>query len=145
MNTATATVPETTAPRPRCRPVALRMLVPQPLTEEKQRRGFESPNRHVSLPSPARARVEATLRDLSGELALLGVLSVGIFGSVARGEDTPASDVDLAILFAGYECMARVRVIRLLEVHFNRLVDVIRLPFHFPLNTTAPDDLIMVW
>ena len=144
MNTATATVPEATTPRLRRQPVALHMIFPQPLTEE-ERRGIESPNRHVSLPSPARARVEATLRDLLGELALLGVLSVGIFGSVARGEDTPASDVDLAILFAGYECMARIRVIRLLEVHFNRHVDVIRLPFHFPLDTTAPDDLIMVW
>src|SRR6056297_1512508 len=33
------------------------------------------------------------------QLALLGVRSVGLFGSFARGEQTPASDIDLLVEF----------------------------------------------
>ena len=37
-----------------------------------------------------------TLRALESELHADGVRYVSVFGSVARGEDTPGSDVDLA-------------------------------------------------
>ena len=108
-------------------------------------RAIASPNPHALLPCPARASVESILRDLRGELVLLGVIRVGIFGSVARGDDDPASDVDVAALFAGYECAPLARVGRLLEVHFNRHVDVVRLPLRFPIVVSAGGDLRMVW
>jgi predicted nucleotidyltransferase len=41
--------------------------------------------------------VIATLRAHQEELRRRGVLHAGIFGSVARGEDTERSDVDVAI------------------------------------------------
>ena len=49
------------------------------------------------VPSPAKDAVVSMLRDLSGELALLGVTRIALFGSVARGEDGPESDIDIAV------------------------------------------------
>ena len=51
------------------------------------------PNPCAVLPSPAKEKVVALLRELAPELALLGVTKVALFGSVARGEDSPASDI----------------------------------------------------
>lgn len=36
----------------------------------------------------------------AGELRALGARRLGVFGSVARGEDTPGSDVDVYVEFA---------------------------------------------
>ena len=33
------------------------------------------------------------------KLALLGVVSIGLFGSFARGEQTPSSDIDILVEF----------------------------------------------
>ena len=120
-----------------------RLFAPRPPKEE--RRTIACPNRHASLPCPARERVASILRDLSGELALLGVTAIGLFGSVARGDDTPGSDVDVAALFADEDFTTRRVVNNFLEVHFNRHVDMVRLPLHHPLSVMASDDLIMVW
>ena len=58
--------------------------------------------RHLAAPTaiPAngeaeRARVLATLRGQAGELRRRGVRRLRLTGSVARGQATPASDVDL--------------------------------------------------
>lgn len=111
----------------------------------EERRAIGSPNRHVVLPTPARESVAAILRDLSGELALLGVTRIGFFGSVARGDDTPSSDVDIAALFAGLDFTTHGALVELLERHFNRHVDVAFLPLEPPLSTAAGNDLHMVW
>jgi hypothetical protein len=42
-------------------------------------------------------QVLQTLRSLEPELRAVGVRHVSVFGSVARGEDTASSDVDLAV------------------------------------------------
>jgi hypothetical protein len=42
----------------------------------------------------------ARLRSEQAGLNALGVAALGVFGSVARGEDGPASDVDLIVRFA---------------------------------------------
>lgn len=41
--------------------------------------------------------VIATLRDYEPELKAIGVLSASVFGSVARGEAGPDSDVDVVV------------------------------------------------
>ena len=41
------------------------------------------------------------LRRSEGDLRRLGVKSLRLFGSVARGEATPGSDVDLLVAFDG--------------------------------------------
>ena len=111
----------------------------------EEHRAIDSPNRHVVIPTPARDSVAAILRGLRGELALLGVTGVGLFGSVARGDDTDESDVDVAVKMptAGFEDY--VNVGKLLEVNLNRQVGVVRLPFTFPLSAMAGGDLEMLW
>ena len=44
-----------------------------------------------------RQQVIATLRDYEPELKAIGVLSASVFGSVARDEAGPDSDVDVAV------------------------------------------------
>ncbi|ESQ75028.1 nucleotidyltransferase family protein [Asticcacaulis sp. AC402] len=41
----------------------------------------------------------AALRAHQSDLRALGVEGLSLFGSVARGEETPASDVDLAVVY----------------------------------------------
>lgn len=46
---------------------------------------------------PNREQVLRTLGDHAGDLRRLGVRRLGLFGSVARGEATEASDLDLVV------------------------------------------------
>lgn len=121
-----------------------RMVATRKPTKEELR-AIGSPNRHVALPSPALESVASILRDLSGELAMLGVVGIGLFGSVARGDDTPDSDVDVGVQMPSDGIRDHIRVRKLLEVNLNRRVDVVRLPFRFPLSALADDELVMVW
>lgn len=43
----------------------------------------------------------ATLRAHATEIASLGVRRLAVFGSVARGEDTARSDIDILVAFDG--------------------------------------------
>jgi uncharacterized protein len=45
--------------------------------------------------------VIATLRRRRAELTRLGIKSLSLFGSVARGEERPESDVDILVEFEG--------------------------------------------
>lgn len=47
-----------------------------------------------------RQQVIATLRDYAPELKAIGVLSASVFGSTARGDAGPDSDVDVAVRLA---------------------------------------------
>ena len=87
----------------------------------------------------------ALLRDLRGELALLGVVDVGVFGSVARCDDTPDSDVDVAVRLAAVGFSHRLRVREFLERHFDRHVDLVSLPFRPLVQSVVGDELIMAW
>lgn len=42
-------------------------------------------------------RIIARLRDHESELRAAGVASLSLFGSVARGDDRPSSDLDIAL------------------------------------------------
>lgn len=102
-------------------------------------------NRHASLPCPAKDAAIAMLRDLSGELALHGVTAIALFGSVARGDDTPDSDLDIAAATVERDdFMVRARARQLIETHCGRHADVVPLPLHHPLDKTAVCDLVVV-
>lgn len=68
-------------------------------------------------------------------LHAVGVLHVSVFGSVARGEDKPASDVDLALDLVpgaaprGFQFIDFVdKLKRMLAAALDRSVDVVILP-----------------
>lgn len=64
-----------------------------------------------------------------------GIDSLGIFGSVARGEDTPDSDVDVLYLFQeGKGSMNTIiPLMHYLEGLFGRRVDLVSLQYISPL------------
>jgi predicted nucleotidyltransferase len=51
-----------------------------------------------------RERAIATLRDYEPELKAIGVVSASLFGSVARGDAGPESDVDVAVQLSDGFC-----------------------------------------
>ncbi len=86
-----------------------------------------------------RNRVLQALRAIEPELHAAGVLHVSVFGSVARGEDTEASDVDLALDLApgaapgGFQFVTFVdRLRRILAQALERSVDIVILPARRP-------------
>lgn len=82
-----------------------------------------------------RSQVLRTLRALEPELRAEGIRHVSLFGSVARGEGTVASDVDLAVDLApgaaptGFQFVAYVDGLkRRLATALSRNVDIVILP-----------------
>ncbi|MHB1813825.1 MAG: nucleotidyltransferase family protein [Steroidobacteraceae bacterium] len=82
-----------------------------------------------------RDRIVMTLRALEPDLRARGVRHISVFGSVARGEDTPNSDVDLALDLAsgrapeGFQFTAFVdEVKRSLAAALSCSVDIVILP-----------------
>ena len=80
-----------------------------------------------------------TLRALQPQLHAAGVAHVSVFGSVARGEDTASSDVDLALDLAldlapgaapeGFQFILFIeRLQQMLALALSRSVDVVILP-----------------
>ena len=102
-------------------------------------------NRHVVLPTPAKDAVLSILRDLAPELAMLGVTRMALFGSVARGEDTPDSDVDIAVSVVDPpDIMVFAYARNFIEMFLGRRADLVDLPLRWPLTETAAEDLIPV-
>ena len=109
------------------------------------------------LRAPAKARATALLRSLKGELAALGISEVWLFGSVARGDDGPDSDIDIAIKVGAikvgaikvgegqkYASVVKFSAARLLQQRLGRPVDMALLPFGERLATVAGEDLVRV-
>ena len=70
--------------------------------------------------------VQTILRQHRPELDACGVASIGIFGSVARGDAHERSDVDVLVEFAGPASFDRyMDVVLLLQEWLGRRVDVI--------------------
>lgn len=63
--------------------------------------------------APAPAAVIAALRAHEPALRAAGVVHVSLFGSTARGEATPASDVDLLAAFDAGRDLSLLDVIRI--------------------------------
>ena len=80
-----------------------------------------------------------TLQALEPELRAAGVRHISVFGSVARGEDTATSDVDLALDLApertppGFQFVAYIeRLKQKLATALARDVDIVVLPARRP-------------
>jgi uncharacterized protein len=89
--------------------------------------------------SKTTSHVLSTLRALEPELRAVGVRHISVFGSVARGEDTAASDVDLALDLApdttppGFQFVIHIeRLKRRLATALSRDVDLVVLPARRP-------------
>ena len=87
------------------------------------------------MTSMTRDEIIATLRRHEDELRRLGVLRLSLFGSTARGEDGPSSDIDIA---ATFDPAARLSIFdiagieaRLTEI-LNRSVDLLQEPARKP-------------
>ncbi len=81
------------------------------------------------------SEVLRTLRALEPELRAAGVRHISVFGSVARGEDTANSDVDLALDLApdttpvGFQFVTYIeRLKQRLATALSRDVDLVVLP-----------------
>ena len=99
------------------------------------------------LHAPAKAGATALLRSLKGELAALGISEVWLFGSVARGDDGPDSDIDIAIKVGEgqeYASVVKFSAARLVRQRLGRPVDMALLPFGKRLATVAGEDLVRV-
>lgn len=70
--------------------------------------------------------IKKTLRDIQGELAQrYGVARLGIFGSVARGDFTDDSDVDILVEFSRPIGLEFVDLAEELERILNQRVDLV--------------------
>lgn len=87
-------------------------------------------NRQASIHTPSLAEVIKAVKSARGELEKKGVEHVAVFGSVARGEERPGSDVDLLVSFKkgkviGFEL---VGVQEFLSHILGAKVDIVRAP-----------------
>ncbi len=75
---------------------------------------------------PELAQVLAELRSIQPELARRHVARIGVFGSVARGEAGPDSDIDVLVeMTPEGDLFDLVGVKHLLETRLARRVDVV--------------------
>jgi uncharacterized protein len=90
--------------RPNLGATSLRLTFPvrpnrDPAGPREQHARLASPAGPLYDPGVTREEVQSRLSEQRAELTKLGVRSLDIFGSVARGESAPGSDVDLLIDF----------------------------------------------
>lgn len=81
-----------------------------------------------SRPTPTKSELVATLKALEPALRQRGVASAAVFGSVARGEARPDSDVDVLIDVdpaKSFDLIDLVGVQNLLADRLGRAVDVV--------------------
>jgi predicted nucleotidyltransferase len=78
-----------------------------------------------------RAQIIQRLSEHKGEFAAFGVRSLSLFGSVARGEERPGSDIDILVEFE--------RVGGLFE--FVRLKNYLEKTLGQPVDLVTPDAL----
>jgi predicted nucleotidyltransferase len=84
------------------------------------------PRRLARLSGPVGRRVRSRRRDLIAAAAAHGVRNLAVFGSVARGQDRPESDVDLlADLPPGLGLLGLGRVQAELEAILGTRVDLV--------------------
>jgi predicted nucleotidyltransferase len=72
-----------------------------------------------------REDILSTLQRRAQELRRLGVRRLGLFGSVARGEDHPGSDLDFVVEFDKKSFDSFMELKFLLEDTFHRRVDLV--------------------
>src|SRR2546429_604395 len=100
----------------------------------------------ASLITMTRSELLDSLSEHQVELAQLGVRSLALFGSVARDEARPDSDVDFVVDFDGGATFDRyVELLFLLERLLDCRVDLVtRRSLHPAVRASAERDLIYV-
>jgi hypothetical protein len=92
------------------------------------------PQRLSGLSGPVGRRVRRRRRELAATAAAYGVRNIRVFGSVARGEDRPDSDVDLlADVPPGMSLLGLGRVEAELEAILGAQINLV------PAGTLKPD------
>jgi predicted nucleotidyltransferase len=96
---------------------------------------------------PLRERAIETLHAHRAELERMGVRSIWLFGSVARGEPGPHSDVDLLVDYeSGGGMFEFFRVMHYLEDHLHRPVDLVtRDGLRDRVRASVEADAILIW
>ena len=80
----------------------------------------------MSVDNLTREQIIADLKLRKPEFAKrFGVERLGLFGSFARNDASPKSDVDIVVQFADPDLFALVHIKEALESDFNRSVDII--------------------
>jgi hypothetical protein len=86
---------------------------------------MKSPTQAKQGGSPTRTSILKALADHREEVRRFGVRSLGLFGSVARGEGTPASDLDFIVDLENPTFDAYMGLMEFLEKLFERPVDLV--------------------
>ncbi len=86
---------------------------------------MKSPTQAKQGGSHTRSSILKTLADHREEVRRFGVRSLGLFGSVARGEGTPASDLDFIVDLENPTFDAYMGLMEFLEKLFERPVDLV--------------------
>jgi len=98
---------------------------------------------YVSIKEDVLQKLETHLPEIRDRF---GIETLGIFGSVSRGEDTPESDVDVLYRFQkGKGCMSTVvPLMTYLRELFGRDVDLISIDYISPLieQTVRADAIV---
>lgn len=83
---------------------------------------------YISIKEDVLKKIEERLPEMR---ELFGIETLGIFGSVARGEDTPDSDVDVLYLFSDDRGNLHeyIGLIDYLENLFQRKVDIVSIDY----------------
>jgi Predicted nucleotidyltransferases len=99
---------------------------------------------YQSIKPDVLALLEAHLPEIREQF---GIETLGIFGSVSRGEDTPDSDVDILYRFQKGKGSMRtiVPLMNYLKALFNREVDLISFDYISPLieNSVTTDAIVI--
>jgi len=84
-----------------------------------------------------RSTVIAKLREYEQELKAAGFVRLSLFGSVARGDESPESDVDLIAEFDASKQFSLLDIVGL----ENRLVDILGVPVDLTSAKALKDHL----
>lgn len=93
-------------------------------------------------------QVFETIVHLEAEIRALGVARLAVFGSVARGEDRPDSDIDILVQFSqGWKTFERFLALsELLEANLGRRIELVTTealsPFIGPHILVEAEDVI---
>ncbi len=80
----------------------------------------------VQLPEALTAEsILRFLADHAATLRELGVVQIGLFGSVVRGEQHAHSDIDVLVTFSAFTFKRYARLLNFLEDHLGRRVDLV--------------------
>jgi predicted nucleotidyltransferase len=85
--------------------------------------------------------VIATLRAHEPELRAAGVVSLAVFGSVARGEERPDSDVDVVVRLSNDPSRGGFAYFGLLDAVTHRLEDILGGPVDIVAEPVQKDRL----